>query len=781
MNSLVVSLAEFSYATLIVIVLPRFFRAGTKMKVWNFKYLVAGLMLALCCTSVKADVFDLDFETDPEDMGIEFFGTSEWREDDGFDDTGYLSITDALNGQRGAIVFPDLANGESLKAFSIEADLRVGGGTSRPADGFSFNFARPGDPVLDDGEGWASSPTNEGNLPEEGTTTGLAIGFDEWFSGGSDVVGMSIRLDNDLVDQYEFPLLNGEVDDQDSLQTGPEGVFDDELQDMMDWAHLSIELCANNLSVKYKDVEVFDQVVEYDPTPGLLVFGGRTGGANAYHHIDNIQVKTGTDVGEGCVIIPPSYVAGENVIGTRTFDATVSNQVFGPEQPGVSGHSGRIVTDTGLTIDSMTVAEEILEDEEGDVGSYPVVDMAGGGGTFPVNLPYPNGVAGTGQEDFAVETVAEVVIPAGTWTVGFGSDDGGALTIPGVEFTVTSDTNDSFDDDQIRFEGTRGHGWTVGTFTLDEPLETAIIGQFFERGGGDSFEIAVIEGEVIEDASPDNGWELLGDGTLDWSVKHTGVPLVSADLNASVVAERPLEFDVNGDSGSDDQLAIENPDSEVYTTILDVDGVTFQIKGVGSFSTGESFSIVDADQITGTPILSSLDPSQTWAFDAENGLLCYEVCAGTLVGDYNGNGLLDAEDLDLNAAVGIPSQDLAYDLNNDGLVNTADRKIWVNDLKNTWMGDADLNGVFDSGDLVTVFAAAKYETGQAASWGQGDWNGDQKFDSGDLVEAFSNAGYNAGQRPGGPNPATAAVPEPSSLVLAMLSLFGLVGFARRRK
>ena len=54
------------------------------------------------------------------------------------------------------------------------------------------------------------------------------------------------------------------------------------------------------------------------------------------------------------------------------------------------------------------------------------------------------------------------------------------------------------------------------------------------------------------------------------------------------------------------------------------------------------------------------------------------------------------------------------------------------------------------------------------------------FDSGDFVAAFGNGGYEMGERAGGPNPVTAAVPEPSSLVLALLSLVGLVGFGRRR-
>ena len=146
----------------------------------------------------------------------------------------------------------------------------------------------------------------------------------------------------------------------------------------------------------------------------------------------------------------------------------------------------------------------------------------------------------------------------------------------------------------------------------------------------------------------------------------------------------------------------------------------------------------------------------------------YNDGSATKVGDYNENGLLDTGDLDLQASEGIAGGDLSYDLNSDGVVNEADRVVWVNDLKNTWMGDADLNGEFDSGDLVAVFAEAKYETGEAANWAQGDWNGDQIFGSGDLVAAFSNAGYDTGPRPGGPNPATAMVPEPSSIVLLLI-------------
>ncbi len=758
------------------------------MNVSSYRFLWAGVAIALSCLSARAEIFDLDFETDPQDLGVQFFGTSEWRENGGFNDTGYLSITDAANDQRGAIVFPDLAGGGSLTAFSIQADLRVGGGTGSPADGFSFNFARPGDPVLDDGEGWAASPTNEANLPEEGTTTGLGIGFDEWFSGGADVIGMSIRIDNELVNQFPFPTQNGDVDDTTSLQTGPAGVFPDELQDLMGWAPLAIELCANNLTVTYKGVEVFNEPLEYDPSPGRLVFGGRTGGSNAYHHIDNIVVRTGDDVGAGCTVVPPSYVAGQGTIGVRSFDGTQSNEVYGPQQDGISGWSLKLV-DTDLTVDTLTLGQDVLDNDDGIVSTglqpaeddevpYPVVDLAGGIGTFSRNLPYPNGVANETMEDFALQAVAEVVIPAGTWTIGFGSDDGGAVQIPGVEF-LDSLNNDNFENDEIRFELPRGHSWTVGTFELSEPLETAILGSFFERGGGDSFEIAVIEGDAIADVevdgvSPDNGWQLLGDGVLGWSIKTSGTPLLSADLTDAVVTDRPVEFDVDGDTGMADQLTIPNPDPNVYTTTLDIDGITFQIASTGTLSPGEAFDIIDVDQIVGTPIITSLVPGQTWSFNSATGQIIF---GATLAGDYNSDGVVDTADIDLQAvAMQSPTTNLAtFDENGDGTINEDDRVIWVTQHAKTWFGDANFDGSFTTDDLVAVFAAGKYETGNMAVWSEGDWTGDMVFDSGDLVAAFSDGGFELG-----PRQAVAAVPEPSSVVLLLLSAAGLVGATRRR-
>lgn len=222
---------------------------------------------SFCDTSTADACFDFDGGA----AGATLLGDGEIRGDGGFEG-GYLKVTDAANGQRGVVILPDVGGGgqfvfggrtgganaahhiDNLEAsivgdrVQISALLRVGGGTDSPADGFSFNFVRPGDPLLEGtGDGFAGI-AGETNLPEEGSTTGISIGFDEWQSGPApstpgefvdpdalDVIGMSLRVDGRIVGQASLPTLNGALDDITSLQTGPNDGSE------LGWAELTID------------------------------------------------------------------------------------------------------------------------------------------------------------------------------------------------------------------------------------------------------------------------------------------------------------------------------------------------------------------------------------------------------------------------------------------------------------------------------------------------------------------------------------------------------------
>jgi len=310
--------------------------------------------------AVQAGVTTINFNTDPAASGL--FrelgnGASEWRASggaSGASNDGYLSGNDARGGQQWCLVFKDLEAGLVVKAFKFECDLRIGGGTSNPADGFSVNYVRASDELLTNADNGVdptyqnfSGAGGEGSLPEEGSRTGLGIGFDTWQSGDhpggiTDVVGISVRVDGALITQFPVPLqpgnqwpggtydaapyrnlAAGSANYTKSMQTGAlttdedlngDGVVDAAdvgiaqppfADDPVNWAkwlkNLKWEKFVAELTedakvkIAWKGVELTPAgglAVNYGPSSGRLVFAGRTGGAWEAHHIDNIVLTT---------------------------------------------------------------------------------------------------------------------------------------------------------------------------------------------------------------------------------------------------------------------------------------------------------------------------------------------------------------------------------------------------------------------------------------------------------------------------------------------------------
>jgi hypothetical protein len=118
-------------------------------------------------------------------------------------------------------------------------------------------------------------------------------------------------------------------------------------------------------------------------------------------------------------------------------------------------------------------------------------------------------------------------------------------------------------------------------------------------------------------------------------------------------------------------------------------------------------------------------------------------------GDINDDGILDSTDIDqLCAAVTQSDDDQRWDLNQDGVVNSLDVDVLTRDILRTGPGGSNLDGLFDSRDLVMIFAQGEYEDAVAGNsgWADGDWNCDAEFSSKDLIVAFQEGAYSAGAR-----------------------------------
>ena len=146
----------------------------------------------------------------------------------------------------------------------------------------------------------------------------------------------------------------------------------------------------------------------------------------------------------------------------------------------------------------------------------------------------------------------------------------------------------------------------------------------------------------------------------------------------------------------------------------------------------------------------------------------------TLLGDFDGNGILNTVDIDLLMnEVAVNSADATFDLNNDGIVDDGDRDDWLaqagtdHGLAGPYLvGDSNLDRTVDAADLNAL----------ALSWlsDANEWTGGN-FTGGGVNAADLNALALNWQSS---TAVAAAVPEPASHVLALVILFACVGWGR---
>ncbi len=106
--------------------------------------------------------------------------------------------------------------------------------------------------------------------------------------------------------------------------------------------------------------------------------------------------------------------------------------------------------------------------------------------------------------------------------------------------------------------------------------------------------------------------------------------------------------------------------------------------------------------------------------------------------DWNGDGTFDGLDIRfVDRAIRDGSKNPDFDFNADGSVNNEDFYMYLSSHVGYQRFDVNLDGRFDSSDLVRLFQASKYEKDEPATWSEGDFDGDNRFDSNDIIAAFA--------------------------------------------
>ncbi len=186
------------------------------------------------------------------------------------DPTGFVQLTDAANGQSGALLINDLNAGASISSIFASFDLRMGSGTTPPADGFSFN--------------WGQEMT-AGAIPEseEGAGNGLRLCFDVYDNAdGNPINGLGEAPSLDL--KWGTTVLA-------SVRVSPYEFFTD-----LNFVRVMVSLdqtgkisASFNGRLYFQDVQVPSWTALVN---GAFGFYARTGGLNQKHEIDNLAIKT---------------------------------------------------------------------------------------------------------------------------------------------------------------------------------------------------------------------------------------------------------------------------------------------------------------------------------------------------------------------------------------------------------------------------------------------------------------------------------------------------------
>ena len=499
-------------------------------------------------------------------------------------------------------------------------------------------------------------------------------------NGNNDTVfGNRFNGDGDYRTFIKFTPTNFEYDRQDP---GPENVsLNGGAQISSEWTHHAIVKTGPTLTYYLNGEEenildLEDELAVQNPQP--IFFGGDETRENWTGLIDDAAVweraigldevaaifEAGTEgigslIGDVEVPLPP--VAGRDTVGTTVISGSRANQVFGEAGPNVPGlgqswyqvgnpgnkagidaaveNNDRIVpffhgsngtwwsgSQTLPDIQNYPVETEVAGVFEGDNRDQYIAILTGDiliEESGPIRFldgvdDYTYLAIDTDRSGVAGDSEEEILINDNSWTNAVSIANGGAEIVE-VDFEDIAEGGEWL---AIEFNMGEGGGGDHGILYWDFNDEFELFP--IERGEG-----IVFEEDAVELQIPDT--HLRG--------PDSPAPLLSGDaVGTAPVSPRGWEIDVDPAAGVADVFQLENPDEDIFTTILDVDGLELHINNIGDTpEEGASFLVIDADQIVGTPTIAT----EGWSFDPATGSIVFgdvASCNPNTLGDIDGSG-----------------------------------------------------------------------------------------------------------------------------------------------
>ncbi len=245
----------------------------------------------------------------------------------------------------------------------------------------------------------------------------------------------------------------------------------------------------------------------------------------------------------------------------------------------------------------------------------------------------------------------------------------------------------------------------------------------------------------LDHGSDDN----LDDSSGDDDLHGESSQELEAYLRSDGTAQGKAEFEAESEHGGQQQefsVRISNADPATSYDVV-VNGVT-----VGQITTddlGRGFLKLQSGDDHGTPL-----PADFPTIEVGSTIQVGELLSGTFQaddghsGDLNDDQVLNQDDIDmLHAAIAANARDARYDVDGSQQVDAQDASFLIEVVMDSVVGDANLDGIFDSHDLIEVLQAGQFEDGVRgnSTWKTGDWNGDGEFDTSDLVFALQKGAY----------------------------------------